>query len=250
MQNPPPSMRPLQLASIALVVSAASCGSEEVQFTTHLASDFQQTSHAKLSVFGVFRDGRMNSEAWDEFGPKLTAALRASPCEVAYSNELVSSDGPLSAAVDDYARANGVTDDLLGAFAPKAQGDSILLITIAGHPPRSLGDAGAPRRGAPQQQSMGGGMGGGGRRGMGGAQPYVDPRSGTDRSEFDIAASVYSIAQNHSIALISMSYSGRSVDEAVTKFSQKLGETLPGAACVGWKADVKVDEAAVRKLNE
>jgi hypothetical protein len=239
-------MRPRQIVSIALVVAAASCGSEEAQFTTRFASDFPQTSHAKLSVFGVFRDGRMNSEAWDEFGPKLTAALRASPCEVAYSNELISSDGPLSTAVDDYARANGVTDDLLAAFAPKAEGDSILLITLAGHPPRPLGDAGAPSRNAPQQQPMRGGS----RRGLGGSSPTMDPRAGTDRSEFDIAASVYAITAGHSVALVSMSYSGRSVDEAVTKFAQKLGETLPGAACVGWKADVKVDEAQVRKLNE
>jgi len=239
-------MRLRQIVSIAVVVLAASCGSEEAQFTTRFASDFPQSSHAKLSVFGVFRDGRMNSEAWDEFGPKLTTALRAAPCEVAYSNELISSDGALSAAVDDYARANGVTDDLLGAFAPKAQGDSILLITIAGHPPRPLGDAGAPTRSAPAQQPMRGG----GRRGMGGSTPSMDPRAGTDRSEFDISASVFSIAQSHSVALVSMSYSGRSVDEAVNKFAQKLGETLPGAACVGWKADVKVDEAQVRKLNE
>jgi hypothetical protein len=246
MQNPPPSMRPRQIVSIALVVAAASCGSEEAQFTTRLASDFQQTSHAKLSVFGVFRDGRMNSEAWDEFGPKLTAALRTAPCEVAYSNELLSSDGPLSSAVDDYARANGVTDDLLGAFAPKAQGDSILLLTIAGHPPRPLGDAGAPVRASPAQQPMGGG----GRRGIGGSSPTMDPRAGTDRSEFDIAASVYSITAGHSIALVSMAYSGKSVDEAVKRFAQKLGETLPGAACVGWKPDVKVDEAQVRKLND
>ena len=246
MQNPPPSMRPRQIVSIAFVVAAASCGSEEAQFTTRLASDFPQTSHAKLSVFGVFRDGRMNSEAWDEFGPKLTAALSATPCEVAYSSDLVSNDGPLSSAVDDYARANGVTDDLLAAFAPKAQGDSILLITLAGHPPRPLDDAGAPRS-APAQQPM---RGGGGRRSLGGASPAMDPRAGTDRSEFDIAASVYSISKGHSIALVSMAYTGRSVDEAVSKFAKKLGDTLAGATCAGWKADVKVDDAAVRKLND
>jgi len=235
------------MALIALVVAAASCGSEEAQFTTRLASDFPQTSHAKLSIFGVFRDGRMNSESWDEFGPKLTTSLsRVTPCEVAYSNELISSDGLLSAAVDDYARANGVTDDLLAAFAPKAEGDSILLITIAGHPPRPLGDAGPPPRAAPAQSPMGGG----GRRGLGGSMPTMDPRAGTDRSEFDITASVYSISAGHSIALVSMAYGGKSVDEAVKRFSEKLGETLPGAACVGWKADVKVDEAQVRKLND
>jgi hypothetical protein len=56
---------------------------------------------------------------------------------------LVSSNAALASAVDEYARADGPTDDLLAQLAPAAQGDLVLVLTFAGKLPEPATDAGA-----------------------------------------------------------------------------------------------------------
>ncbi len=187
----------------------------------------------------------MSPDAWDALGPKLSPGLGKATCEVAYSNGLVSSNARLAEAIDDYVEANGVTDDLLEQVGPLAKGNAILSITVAGDV--AAPDAGAhPSAAAPAFQPTRG-RGGRRRRTMPSAPPA--DRSADD-SGFEIAASVYSIRLHRSVALVHMTYAGRSLDEAIDKFRHELARDLLDATCAGWDWSVDIDEDRIRRLGE
>ncbi len=226
------------------VVLAAGCDDGDAHFTTRLASDFAPARH-RVSVFGVYKDGRMSSDGWDALAPHLASALGTDRCEVGY-NALASESGALASAIDEYARADGPTDDFLAQLAPAAKGDLVLVVTFAGKLPQRLtADAGSKR--SPQAPASGGRGGGRGMRGGGRTRGESRGERPLDTNVLDMSASVYSVAQARSVALVAMEYSGASVDEAITKFSTKLAESLPGLLCVGWNWDVKIDPNRIRK---
>jgi hypothetical protein len=230
---------------VGLVALVGACGDGGASFNVKHAPEFTTTG-AKVSVFGIFKDGRMTPESWDAIGARLSRPFgKTTACEVAYGEKLVSSAPALSSAVDDYARANGVTDDLLDQFAPMAKGDAILLVTIAGHPPQPIAASELPKQ-APAQspRAMGG------RRGS--SQMSAPPRDQhpTDRSVFEVSATLFSVRLHRSVGVISMTYSGASVDEALDKFTERLTEELPGAACTDWNWDAHVDDEKIRKMME
>jgi hypothetical protein len=230
--------------AFTLIAILFACDEGDAHFTTNFASDFTPGRHT-VSVLGVYKDGRMSSSGWETLAPHVAPALGASHCDVGY-NTLASSNGALADAIDEYARADGPTDDLVTQIAPAAKGDLILVLTFAGRlPQRGPGDAGAQHP-APMQPAAGGGAGGFRRRGRN--QPGGRSKSeGTvDTDVLDVSASLYSITQARSIALVAMQYSGASLDEAMTKFAAKLAESLPGTLCVGWNWDVKIDPNRIR----
>jgi hypothetical protein len=47
-----------------------------------------------------------------------------------------------------------------------------------------------------------------------------------------------------------MVYDGRDVDAAIAKFGDRLAEEMPVSACLGWKAEIVVDEAKIKSLKE
>jgi hypothetical protein len=204
-----------------------------------------------VSVLGVYKDGQMSSDAWSALGPVVSPALGARTCEPGYGSAPVgTSDGVLSLAIEDYARANGPTDDLLGQLAPAAKGDLIVVFTFAGRLPtptppdlEGAGATSAPTTGARGPMVGGGGAGGAG-RGIRGMSSRKQP---ADTNVLDISASLYSVAQARSVALVSMEYSGGSVEDAVKRFAAKLARDVPASTCTGWdwKA-ARVDAARIR----
>ena len=48
------------------------------------------------------------------------------------------------------------------------------------------------------------------------------------------------------VALVSLEYSGESVDEAIAGFTAKLASAPPGATCTGWNWEAKIDPEAIR----
>ncbi len=228
-------------AGASVLVGCNSGDTRDAHFTTKFASDFAPTRRT-VSVLGVYEDGRMSSRGWLALGPRVVDALHAGGCDVGY-DAVASANGPLAAAIDDYARANGPTDDLLAQISPAAKGDLVLLLTLAGKVPHRGTEAGAPRA-APTQQpggSRGRGMRGGARtRGM------SNPES-VDLNVLDLSASLYSVAQARSVALVAMQYSGASLDEAIAQFAAKLGQSVPGLQCVGWNWDAKIDPDRIRQ---
>jgi hypothetical protein len=225
---------------LALVLG---CGEGEEEFTAKLASDFTPVRHT-VSVLGLYKDGLMSSEGWGTVAPHMAPALGSGRCEIGYDG-LVSSNPPLAQAIDEFARANGPTDDLLAQLAPAARGDLLLVLTFAGKlPQKSSADAGASGEMAP---STGGtsrgnrGMGGGSM--MRGRPPPEPPK---DTNAVDISASLYSVQQRRPVALVALRYAGTSLDDALTKFGAKLAETLPGLQCAGWNWDVPIDPDRIR----
>jgi hypothetical protein len=240
-------------AALACLGVAVSCSEDEAQFQVRFAPDFAR-AQTRVSILGVFRDGRMNAETWDEIGPRLSApfaAAGAASCPIAFDKEFLSKKEELAGAIDDVARADGVTDELLDKLAPAASGDDVLVFTVAGRPTSQSWDAGAggnmPMGGAPNTTPGGGMRGSRGARGMGGG---MGPMRQPDKNVFELTASLYSAKDHRAVGLVAMRYTGSSGPEALAKFVAKLREQLPAASCTGWHWDVPVDPKAIEALRE
>jgi len=229
--------------SLLLLVAAFACGDEgDAHFTIKFASDFAPTQHG-VSVLGVYQDGQMSPRGWEALAPYVVPALGSANCDVGYDS-LISTNTALADAIDGYTREDGPTDDLLGQLAPAAQGDLVLVLIFAGKLPQHATDAGAPRT-APAQSGMGG-RGGGGRRGGGRGGGAPRPESAKDPNVLDISASLFSVAQGRSVALVGMQYSGTSVADAMTKFAAKLARSVPNVKCASWNWNANIDPARIR----
>jgi hypothetical protein len=224
--------------AIAIAVPSWGCGAE-ISYTSQFAPGFVPRHHT-ISVLGVYKDGQMSSGAWDAIEPRLAPALGAARCPAGYTDTLASTHNALSAAIEDYARSDGPTDDLLTRLAPAATGDLILVVTIAGKLP--LHETGE----APKASSSAyGGGAGGARGGMGGA-PMHGPAPVTSTDELDLSASLFSVSRSQSVAVVALRYLGTSVDEAVSKLATKLAGSFPEAACAGWNWNAPIDADAIR----
>jgi hypothetical protein len=207
------------------------CASEDAHFEVQSAPEFKGQG-VSLSVFGVFRDGRMSLDAWEQLGPKLSPSFGSGMCDVAYGKRLLESNGAAAREIDDEARENGVTDDLLARIGPRAKGETILVLTVAGEV------AGAQDAGAPQRPPPGPSMRSqarGGRRGR--RMSSTPPSQRTERSSFEMSASLFSVRLGRPIAIVSLTYSGSSQSEALEKFRRELEKTFPHAVCAGWDFD-------------
>jgi len=231
------------IAAVAIALAPFACTSD-TSFDVRYAQPYAPPR--TVSVFGIFKDGRMNPESWDTLGERLSAPLGGGPCEIAVGPRLQQEAPTVLAALDDTTRAGGVTDDVLSVFAPMAKADVVVLFTIAGQPPSAAGDAGAAATRAPPSSNRFA-SGSRGRRGMG--APTTATRR-AERNVFEVSASLYSVRTKESIGLVAMTYEGHSVDEAFRKFAEKLAAELPGTHCAGWDLGVPIDEEKLRSLAE
>jgi len=225
----------------------AACGTPDAVYATNFAPDFTPAGHT-VSVLGVFKDGRMSSEAWDAVAAKVSRSLGAAKCEAAYAEVASSPNHALWTAIDDYTQANGPTDDLLARIAPAARGDLVLVVIVAGKLP-------APEKIKVQDEQLqrGAGTMGGGRAGSGslggmrnnGGRMFKTEAIPVDR--LDMSASLFSVPKATSVALVALQYSGQSLDDAMAKFTGKLAGSLPGATCTGWNWEAKIDPETIRQ---
>jgi hypothetical protein len=190
----------------------------------------------------------MSTRGWDVLAPYVARALGSSDCDVGY-DALISSNEALADAIDEYARADGPTDELLGQLAPAAQGDLVLVLTFAGKLPQRATDAGAaPPARAPSGM---GGHGRGRRGGGGGARGTPKPESAKDTNLLEISASLFSVALGRSVALVGMQYAGASIEDAMARFTAKLAQAAPNMKCVGWNWNTGIDPERIRsKIDE
>jgi len=245
-------MSPLSMSRFLLLTPALLCAcSGDAQLTSRFASGFTHAPHT-LAVLGVYKDGRMSSDAWEQVGPGLSRPFGAT-CDQGFA-QLESKNQPLSGVIDDYTRANGVGDDLLEQLAPAAQGDLILVVTVAGRvgskgsnlPDTNTLSSGTPGIGSSKYRT-GSGIGspvGGPTRGSGGMRRPLDTTSA-----FEMSASLYSVADKKAVGIVTLEYDGKSVDDAVARLAERLGTELPGSRCGGWNWDVKVDDQRIRDLG-
>jgi hypothetical protein len=231
------SSRPVRafpyVVSIFVAATGAGCMSK-AEMTVKYASGFDPARH-KVSIFGVFKDGRMNSEAWGGISPGVTKALGGRFCEVGYGAAAFPPDRDVTTAINDYATSNGPTDDLLAQLAPAAAGDLVVVLTIAGRLPVPVK---VSVQDPPQQHGAGAGYGTRGHH-----------SKNMDLNELQVAAQVFSVAEGRTVAVVNLDYTGESIDEAMTKFATQLGESLPASECAGWRLDAKLDVDKIRNLG-
>ena len=122
--------RLLTLPLLLLASATVSC-SDEAAVNVKYAQGYQPAPGV-VSVFGVFRDGRMSVDSYGPIATPLSTALGAlvDRCEPAFSERLQHENEELYASLDDDTRNNGITEQLLARLAPRAQGDLILTITV------------------------------------------------------------------------------------------------------------------------
>lgn len=212
---------------------AASCATSKP--TVSYAPGFVK-ENPKISIFGVFRDGRMNPEIWEDLGPAFATALHREACGIAASGAMRISSAPLFNALDGVARSDGITDQLLEKFAPAATGDSILVIVMAGRLPKKAAESEVSTTTTTAAQMRGGG----GRRPQGGTRS-PGPHAHADHDVLELSASLYSKKMRQSVAMVEMTYRGASEKEAVQQLTEKIAAAFPGATCEGWLADLGVD---------
>ena len=217
-------VRSLLGATLALL--AVSCGEASARFEVKHEPDFNRTAPT-VSVFGVFRNGRLDAETSGLIGPRLSAALGQRSCGVAFGGVLSRENPDLAASLEDEAKTDGITDDLLEKVAPLAGGDLILVLSMQGEAKlRSLsvaemdGNSGpqASMRGAPRRRA-----------------DIPSRMRGLSDGGLTIKASLYSVKLRRSVARVGMKYDGPSLDDAVSRLSEELGTLMPGATCRPWK---------------
>jgi hypothetical protein len=184
---------------------------------------------ATVSVLGVFRDGRMSTDAWTPLGPPLSTALGqvADLCEVAYGERLQQEQPDLYTFLEEDTRMNGITEDMLVKLAPKAEGELILTVTIHGRIIQAAPDHDdMPPQSAPAL-----------RPGAGRTRPGVRASAsrGVAPGGLQFAASLFSVPKQKSVARLNMSYTGTSVEDAFRRFAAELSTVVPGGTCRGWK---------------
>ena len=153
------------LVSVALAsIGLGGVGCGDAAFDVKYASDYAP-GRATVSMFGIYRDGRLSPESWDQFGARLSASLHGDSCDIAYGENLRAQNPALFTSLDDYARANGVTDELFEQLASTAKGDLVMIVQMYGRPPKKAGLRHPPPKGTLAQ------MGGAG------ANPALEVRS-------------------------------------------------------------------------
>ncbi len=230
-----------RLGVSACVLLAVAC-TPTMHWEAKSASDFTPSGHT-VSVLGVYKDGQMSAEAWDALRPRLEPLMGGRECEIAAGGRLA--NGPLFTAVDEYTRTNGPTEDLLAQLAPAAQGDLILVLVEAGSlppPPAKVSVVNSP---APAGPSATGSTGAAGLNTFAQKKHSGNP---ADQNVLQLTASLFSVAQRRSVALIDLQYSGDSVAEAESEFTARFGRLLPATTCRGWDWHTNVDPEQIRKL--
>ena len=260
----------IQLAMLCAVATCATASDGESEFAVLHEADFSKGE--TVSVFGIFRNGRLSPEAWDDFGAGLSVPFSQETCQAAYTKDFVNTNPEVMSTVDDYAKENGVSDELLNQFAPLAKGDSIMVIAMTGQPSRPAADAGAgkaskptparspsgqgntggPNGGPVGGRGMGRGGGGLGRGGFGGRgmRPASNEQAKPQRDAWEISASFFSTRLHHTVGQVSMIYAGQDLDRALRAFVGRLGAEMPGLPCRGWDWSTQVDAGALRRMLE
>jgi len=225
---------------LLVTLACIGCGDGDTQIVVKYASDYAQPT-PNISVFGVFENGRLSPESWKEIGPQLSPSFGQGTCEIAWSDGFLNANPPLTASIDDYTKDEGVTDELLERLARMAKGNSIVTFTVLGHrltkgrgkggkSPASANVAPLPMGGGGRSMGVGGrGMRGG--RGLGQSPATADQDNAPGRSDYEITASLFSIRLHHSVAFVSMSYSGSDLDAALAEFAAKLRSAMPNVIC-------------------
>jgi hypothetical protein len=221
----PKCLRAIHFIALALMAATLcpSCSPGEFRVTD--PRGLAQQRHG-ISVFGVYRDGRMSAKAWDWLAPQLSALGR---CEPAWGDVLERSDPKLAARIDARAREESINQELLDEVSSSAGGDLVMALTVFGSPYKAL----RPRTGDLAQTGVAAPSGSarsGGRRGHRTRSVDSDDQQGG----FEVSALLLSKRDREIVGRLEMHYIGTSESEAMSMFTERLKALLPEATCAGW----------------
>ena len=78
----------------------------------------------RVSILGVFDNGRMNQAAWDDWSPMISAALHGTRCDPGFGDAMEKDASALFSDVDQSTRNDGITDELFDRLGASARGNS------------------------------------------------------------------------------------------------------------------------------
>ena len=194
------------------------CASSNTTFTVEYPAPKTTIDHSKVSVLGVFKDGRINETNWDDVGTALASVLGSSPCELGFAERLKLEEPEIFAKADSESKESGVTDELLKQFAARARGTAILAMTISGRL-----HAGPTYRSEQMESTTGKST----KRGKS-AKAAQDPG-------LEITLALFSVEAKQTALTLHLRYTGASTEEAFQLFADKLRTLVPGAQCAGWR---------------
>ena len=197
-------------------------------------------SESAISFFGVYRDGRLDADYWETLSPRISPALGGTSCPIVFEPTLAERDPALYADIDRETKENGVTKEVLARFADRASTQMVAVMQVTGRPPvpkppAKYDDTGSAASGnGPPVGGRGGSLGGGRQQG-----PRPSNQSSENLTEdvqrFELVMSLYDANKKAFVSRVAMKYAGTSADEAITTFTTKVKEIMPGMKCVGWK---------------
>src|SRR5262245_6308986 len=106
------------MACAALVMCASA-----LNVTVERAPNYSPPASPRVSIFGVFHDGRMSEQAWTSLSPKVSKALGHVSCELGYGNRFREADSELASWTDRTVSENGIDDEVLDKVSKYAEGD-------------------------------------------------------------------------------------------------------------------------------
>jgi hypothetical protein len=213
-----------------LLLFLFACG--DASFHVQMPPNFHEAKRT-ISVVSVYREGRFSPDSFEQIEPQIAAAL-GKGCEQGYTERLRESDPNLYDDIDQRARQDGISDEVIAQMAPAALGDTLMVVQFYGPLPQpkgkhTTGAAPMPQGRAPYSR---------GAAGMTGRTPTMgneDPRYTARRADVQIAATLYSRVDHAFVGEVALTYAGKDVDEALRRFGARLAEELRGATCAGWK---------------
>jgi hypothetical protein len=215
---------------IALVLFFAGCS--DASFHVQMPQGFHE-ARAKISVVGVYREGRWSPESFEQLEPAVTSALGPG-CAQGYGDALRAADPSLYDEIDQASRQEGVTDDVVARFTAAALGDTLMVLHLYGPVPqptkhRTPTAANPPPTSRPAYSR--------GTSTMSGRAPQAAPAdpSGFQRGpDVQIAATLFTRKDHAFLGEVALTYNGKDVDAALKRFAARLAEELHGATCAGW----------------
>lgn len=199
------------------------CAASDAEFRVTRSPRFTPSG---VSVFGVFKSGRLRAEYWDEIGDAISPVLNAHSCESVFGERLESADPALFEKLDEDSKEGGITPELLERIAPRAMGGLILAMRVTGrlreeeHAQRALALANRPPAGARSRPTPVAG------------KHAPDP---VEDETFTLTLSLFSLEAHDFVAEVSLRYTGQSVEQALSRFAERVRAELPDLTCMGWK---------------
>jgi hypothetical protein len=224
-----PTLGDARRGALTLTLALASCAAGDIQIRTTREPALAEAGPS-VSIVGVYRDGRLSASYWGDLGPFIARALGSDRCEAAWGDRLRREAPDLYARIDEGSRSHGITDDLIEALAPRAEGGLILTLRSSGHLPYKRDVTGLIRR-TPDDEA---------RRkreqeDRAAPAPSDKPEELADQSALELSASLYSVRARATVARIEMRYTGSRLEDAMQAFRRDLQALVPDAHCVGWR---------------